>query len=72
MDRPGRRVRTSERHVELLSGILSGEGEDRQLSTGMFTQEAGHVQHLQEPTDVLASPDEIGMRQRMVETVRKA
>ena len=36
----------SERHVELLRGILSGEGEDSELATGVLRQEAGDVKHL--------------------------
>ena len=33
-------------HVELLRGVLAGEGEDGQLATRVLRQEAGDVQHL--------------------------
>ena len=33
-------------HVELLCGILSGEGQDGKLTPRVFAQETGHIQHL--------------------------
>jgi len=33
-------------HVELLCGILSGEGQDGELTPRVFAQETGHIQNL--------------------------
>lgn len=36
----------SKAHIELLRGILSGEGQDSQFAPRVFAQETGHIQHL--------------------------
>ncbi len=33
-------------HIELLGGVLTGEGQDGELTTGVVGQELGDVQHL--------------------------